>query len=129
MKCLKIGILALAIADAVSPSRAADYEVFAPTHASAPDGQHWDVERLDNKNQHRYHCSAFSDRTTKKLTGQCTERPGFYQKPAVEGPNLQKAMSYSFGGLPVGYWQIDRTTGKTEFCTLGPTQCMEVTPK
>jgi hypothetical protein len=30
------------------------------------------------------------------------------------------------GVLPVGYWQIDRTTGKTEFCTLAPTQCLEI---
>jgi hypothetical protein len=43
---------------------------------------------------------------------------------------VQGAISSVFvGKLPLGYWQIDRTTGKTEFCTLGPAQCIEVTPK
>jgi hypothetical protein len=66
---------------------------------------------------------------SKELTGQCTERSGFPQKSAVEGPNEQRAMSVYVGRLPLGFWQIDLTTGKTEFCTLGPAQCMEVTQK
>jgi hypothetical protein len=129
MKCLTTGILALSATVTATAALAADYEIFAPAYISAREGQHWAVERLDYKNKHLYHCGAFFDTETKKLTGQCTERPGFPQKSSAEGPNSQSAMSAYFGGLPLGYWQIDRTTGKTEFCTLGPAQCMEVTPK
>jgi hypothetical protein len=129
MKCLTTGILALAVTGTAPSALAADYEIFAPAYTSAPEGQHWAVERLDYKNKHLYHCDAFSDHETKTLTGQCAERPGFPQRTAVEGPDLQNAMSAFFGGLPVGHWQIDRATGKTEFCTLGPAQCMEVIPK
>jgi hypothetical protein len=129
MKCLTTAILALSVIVTATVALAADYEIFAPTYTSAPEGNYWAVERLDYKNKDLYHCSTFFDTETKELTGQCTERPGFPQKSAVEGPNVQRAMSVYVGRLPLGFWQIDRTTGKTEFCTLGPAQCMEVTPK
>jgi hypothetical protein len=130
MKCLTMGILALSATVTATVALAADYAIFAPTLTGAPRVNYYAVERFDYKNKQLYHCITFIDTETKKLTGQCTERPGFPQKPAVEGPNVQRAMSSVFvGKLPLGYWQIDRTTGKTEFCTLGPAQCIEVTPK
>jgi hypothetical protein len=130
MKRLTTGILALSVAGTATAALAADYAIFAPTYVSAsPEGQRWAVERLDYKNKRLYRCDAFFDTATKKLTGQCNERPGFPQSRSAEGPNLQSAMSEYFGGLPVGYWQIDRTTGKTEFCTLAPAQCLEIAPK
>lgn len=130
MKRLTMGIFALSVAGTAFPALAADYGILAPAYISAsPEGQHWTVERLDYKNKHLYHCDGFFDTETKKLTGQCKERRGFPQNRPGEGPNLQTAMSEYFGGLPLGYWQIDRTTGKTEFCTLAPAQCLEITPK
>jgi hypothetical protein len=51
----------------------------------------------------------------------------------IVGPNanfIGVGESEMFGGLPVfGSWKIDRTTGKTEFCISGTTQCTEVTPQ
>jgi hypothetical protein len=129
MKCLTLGILALSVTLTATVALAADYEIFAATATVAPGVNFCAVERLDHKNKQLYQCSTVLDIETKKLTDQCTERPGFPQRPAVEGPNVQGAMSAIVGRLPLGIWQIDRTTGKTEFCTLGPTQCIEVTPK
>lgn len=129
MKLLTTGILAVSITAMATAAIAADYEIFAPVYASAPEGQHWAAERLDYRNRHLYHCSTFFDSRTKELAGECTKRPGFPQKSAVEGPNLQRAMSNIVGGMPLGFWQIDRTTGKTEFCTLGSDQCLDITPR
>jgi hypothetical protein len=50
---------------------------------------HYSVERLDHKNKKLYHCTAVLDAKTKQLTGQCTERPGFPEKPTGKGPNVQ----------------------------------------
>lgn len=108
---------------------AADYAIFAPTYNSAPEGNYWAVERLDFKNKRLYHCSAFFQTETRELTGQCADGPGFPAKLAFDGPNLQREMSMYVGRLPLGFWQIDRTTGKTEFCILGPFRCVEITPK
>jgi hypothetical protein len=118
VKCLTAGILALSVTVTATVVRAADFEIFAPAYTAAQEGQHWAVERLDYKNKHLYHCSAFIDTENKKLTGECTERPGVPQNSAVVGPNLQRAMSVYVGGLPLGFWQIDRTIGKTELCTF-----------
>jgi hypothetical protein len=91
---------------------------------------HYSVERLDHKNKRPYYCIAVLDAETKQLTGQCTERPGFPENPTDTGPNEQGAMSNIFGGVPaVGFWKIDQTTGKTEFCISGAAQCVEVTPQ
>jgi hypothetical protein len=129
MKRLMKGIIALSVVSTATAALAADYAIFAPTYVSSPEGQHWAVDRLDYKNKRFYRCDAFFDKATKILTGQCNERPGFPQIRPAEGPNLQSAMADRFGGLPVGYWQIDRTTGKTAFCTWAPDQCLEITPK
>ena len=129
MKRLTTGILALSVTVTATVALAADYEIFAPTSTEAPRVNYYAVERLDQKNKQLYHCSTVLDTETNKLTGQCTERPGFPQKSAVEGPNVQRATYAIVGKLPLGVWQIDRTSGKTEFCTLGPAQCIEVTPK
>jgi hypothetical protein len=51
-------------------------------------------------------------------------------KAVVHIPEPQGAMPTIFGGMPVvGFWKIDRTTGKTEFCISGDAQCVEVTPQ
>jgi hypothetical protein len=128
VKCLTAGILALSVTVTATVVRAADFEIFAPAYTAAQEGLHWAVERLDYENKHLYHCSAFFDTENKKLTGECTERPGVPQNSAVVGPNLQRAMSVYVGGLPLGFWQIDRTIGKTDLCTLAPAQCVDVTP-
>jgi hypothetical protein len=109
---LTTAILALSVTVTATVALAADYEIFAPAYTSAPEGNYWAVERLDYKNKHLYHCSTFFETETKELTGQCTESPGFPQKSAVEGPNVQRAMSVYIGGLPLGFWQIDRSTGR-----------------
>lgn len=91
---------------------------------------HYAVERLDHKNKKRYHCTAVLDAKTEQLTGQCTERPGFPEKPTGKGPNVQGGISNLFGGvLVLGSWKIDQATGKTEFCISGAAQCVEVTPQ
>jgi hypothetical protein len=78
----------------------------------------------------RHHCTAVLDPKTEQLTGQCTERPGFPEKPTGKGANVQGGISNIFGGLLVlGSWKIDQTTGKTEFCISGAAQCVEVTPQ
>jgi hypothetical protein len=130
MKCLTTGILALLVIVTATVALAADFEIFAATSTEAPGGNYYAVERLDHKNKHLYHCSAFLDTVTNNLTSQCTERPGFPHKSVVEGPNVQSLASANVDKLPVGVWQIDRTTGKTEFCTVAsPAQCVEVTSK
>lgn len=127
MRCLLTGILVLSVTTTVA--LAGDYEIFVPTMTVAPGVNNYSVERFDHKNKQRHHCIMSIDTETKKLTGECIERHGFPQRPAVEGPNVQTAMSVFFGGLPLGYWQIDRTSGKTEFCAMGPPQCVEITPR
>jgi hypothetical protein len=137
MKCLTTGILALSVTVTATVALAANYEIFAATATEAKGENYYAVERLDHKNKKLYHCNTVLDIETKKLTGQCTERPGFRESPTVEepnlrtveGPNVQGATSAIIGRLPLGVWKIDQTTGKTEFCTLGPAQCMEVTPQ
>jgi hypothetical protein len=109
---------------------AADYEIFAATATVETGVNHYAVERLDHKNKKLYHCTAVLDAKTKQLTGQCTERPGFPEKPIGNGPNLPAGMSNRFGGLPVfGSWKIDQTTGKAELCISDDAQCVEVTPQ
>ena len=130
MKLLKTGILALPLTVTATVGLAADYEIFAATSSVETGVNHYAVERLDHKNKKLYHCTAVLDAETKQLTGQCTERPGFPEKPTGKGPSLQGGMSNIFGGLPVfGSWKIEQTTGKTEFCISGDAQCVEVTPQ
>ena len=128
MKLLKTGILALSLTMTATVGLAADYEIFAE-FATVELG--YAVERLDHKSQKLYHCTAVLDAKTKQLTGQCTERPGFPEKPTGKGPNAQGGISNMFGGLPlvVGYWKIDLTTGTTEFCISDTAQCVDVTPQ
>jgi hypothetical protein len=130
MKFLKTGILALLLTVTATVGLDADYEIFAATSTVKNGVNHYSVERLDHKNKKLYHCTAVLDAETKQLTGQCTERPGFPEKPTGKGPNVRGGMSNRFGGLPVlGSWKIDQTTGKTEFCISGAAQCVEVTPQ
>jgi hypothetical protein len=68
MKCMTTGILALSVIVTATVAQAADYEIFAPTYTSAPEGNYWAVERLDYKNNHLNHCSTFFDTETKSLT-------------------------------------------------------------
>jgi hypothetical protein len=90
VKRLTAEILALSVAGTATAALAADCAVFAPTYSSASrEGQHWTVERLDFKNKHLNHCDAYCDSKSRRLTGQCNERPGFPQIPSAEGPNLQ----------------------------------------
>ena len=127
---LKTGILALSLAVTANVGLAADYEIFAATSTVETGVNHYEVNRLDHKNKKLYHCTAVLDAVTKQLTGQCTERPGFPEKPTGNGPNLPAGMSNRFGGLPVfGSWKIDQTTGKTELCISDDAQCVEVTPQ
>jgi hypothetical protein len=128
MKLLKTGILALPLIVTATVGLAADYEILAATATVEAGVNHFAVERLDYKNKKLYHCNAVLDVDT-KLTGQCTERPGFPENPTGKGSNVQAGMSNMFGGVPVlGFWKIDPTTGKTEFCISDTTQCVEVTP-
>jgi hypothetical protein len=108
---------------------AADCEIFAEFATVEPGVNHYAVERLGHKNKKLYHCTAILDAQTKQLTGQCTKRPGFPEKPTGKGPKVQGGMSNLFGGVPVlGSWKIDHT-GKTEFCISGTAQCVAVTPR
>jgi hypothetical protein len=130
MKLLKTGILALSLILTTTVALAADYEIFAEFMTVETGVNHYSVERLDHKNKKFYHCTAVLDAETKQLTGQCTERPGFPEKPTGKGPNVQGGLSNLFRGMPVfGSWKIDQTTGKTEFCISGTGQCVEVTPQ
>jgi hypothetical protein len=88
-------------------------ELFAEFESAETEVNRYAVERLDDKNKKLHHCTAVLDAKTRQLTGQCTERPGFPEKPTGKGPNAQGGMSNRFGGLPVfGSWKIDQTTGK-----------------
>jgi hypothetical protein len=130
MKLLKTGILALSLTVTATVGLAADYEIFAAIATVENGLNYYAVERLDHKNKKLYHCNTVLHVETKQLTGQCTERPGFPENPTDTGPNEQGAMSNIFGGVPaVGFWKIDQTTGKTEFCISGAAQCVEVTPQ
>ncbi|QPF84624.1 hypothetical protein IC762_34385 [Bradyrhizobium genosp. L] len=130
MKLLKTGILVLSLTVTANVGLAADYEICAEFATVETGVNHYAVERLDNKNHKLHHCTAILDAETKQLTGQCTERPGFPEKPIGKGPNVQGGVSNIFGGLPVlGSWKIDQITGKTEFCISDPAQCVDVTPQ
>lgn len=108
MKCLTTGILALSVTVTATAAPAADYEIFAPAYISALEGQHWAVERLDYKNKHLYHCGAFFDTETKKLTGQCTERPAFRKNRQPKGRICrQRCQRISVDCA----WAIGRSTG------------------
>lgn len=130
MKLLKTGILALSLTVTATVALAADYEIFAEFATVETGVNHYAVERLDHKNGKLYHCTAVLDAKTKQLTGQCTERPGFPEKPTGKGRYVQGGISNMFGGLPeLGSWKIDQTTGKTEFCISDPARCVELTPQ
>ena len=130
MKLLKSGILALSLTVTASVGLAADYEIFGATATVEKGVNYYAIERLDHKNKKLYHCTAVLDAETKQLTGQCTERPGFLEKPTGKGPNVQGGISNIFGGLLVlGSWKIDQTTGKTELCISDGAQCVEATPQ
>ena len=119
-------ILALSISLVSHVALAADYELFGA--ASKPN--YYAVERFDHKSGKFYDCTASIDTETKKPTAQCTETPGVTTKsPAVKGESLQSTMTNEFDHVPQGFWQIDRISGKTEFCTLGSPQCVVVSPK
>jgi hypothetical protein len=129
-KLLKTGIIALPLTVTAIVGLAADYEIFAATATVETGVNHYAVERLYHKNKKLHHCTAVLDAETKQLTGQCTERPGFPEKPTGNGPNAQGGMSNMFGGVPVmGSWKIDQIAGKTEFCISRTAQCVEVTPQ
>ena len=130
VRLLKTGILALPLIVTATVGLAADYEIVADIATADIGVNHYAAERLDHKSKKLHHCTAVLDARTDQLTGQCTERPGFPEKPAGNGPNAQGGMSNRFGGLPVfGSWKIDQTAGKTEFCISGTAQCVEVTPQ
>src|SRR3954452_22148517 len=127
MKLLNTVIIALSLTVTATVGLAADYEIFGAFATVETGVNHYAVERLDHKNKKLHHCTAVLDARTKELTGQCTERSGFL---TGKGPNVQGGMSNRFGGLPVfTSWEIDQTTGKTEFCISGTAQCVEVTPQ
>jgi hypothetical protein len=128
MKLLKTGMLALSLTVTATVGLAADYEIFAEFTSVETGENHYSVERLDHKNKKLYHCTAVLDAKTKQLSGQCTQRPGFPEKPT--GKNVLGGLSNRFGGVPVfGSWKIDQTTGKTELCISDDAQCVEVTPQ
>lgn len=130
MRLLKTGLLALSLTATATVGLAADYEIFAEFTSAETGVNHYSVERLDHKNKKLYHCTAVLDSKTNRLTGQCTARPGFPEKPTGKGPHVLGGMSNLLGGVPVfGSWKIDQTTGKTEFCISDPAQCVEVTPQ
>src|SRR5579872_590887 len=130
MRLLKTGILALPLTVTATVGLAADYEIFAEFMTVETGVNHYAVERLDHKNKKLYHCTAVLHAETRQLTGQCTERPGFPEKPTGKGRSVQGGVSNLLGGLPVlGSWKIDQTTGKTEFSISDPDQCVEVTPQ
>jgi hypothetical protein len=130
MKLLKTGILALSLTVTATVGLAADYEIFAESTSVETGENYYSVERIDHRNKKRHHCTAVLDAKTKQLSGQCTERPGFPEKPTGKGPNVLGGLSNKFGGVPVfGSWKIDQATGKTEFCISGRAQCVEVTPQ
>ena len=121
MKCSMKVILALSVSFASHGALAVDYELFGATSEL----NYYAVERFDHTNNKLYHCIASIDAETKKTTAQCTETAGATPKrPAVDGPKLQSTMTNVFDHVPQGFWQIDRTTGKTEFCILGAPQCI-----
>ena len=99
IKLLKTGILALSLTVTATVGLAADYEIFAEFATVETGVNHYAVERLDHKNKKLHHCTAVLDAETKQLTGQCTERPGFPEKPTGKGPNVQGGISNIFGGL------------------------------
>ena len=119
-------ILVLPLTVTATVGLAADYEIFAEFMTVATRENHYSVERVDHKNKKLHHCTAVLGAQTKQLTGECTERPGYPEKPNVQG-----GLSNLFRAMPVfGSWKIDQTTGKTEFCISGTfAQCVEVTPQ
>lgn len=130
MKLMKTGTLALSLTVKATVGLAADYEIRSDSATVETGANHYAAERLDHKNKKLHHCTAVLDAKTEQLSGECTERPGFPQGPAGQGPVVQGGMSNKFGGLPVfGSWKIDQATGKTEFCFFESDRCVEVTPQ
>ena len=126
----KTGILALSLTVTATVGLAADYETLAHSAAVETGANHYAAERLDHKNKKLHHCTAVLDARTEQLSGECTERPGFPQGPAGQGPTVQGGISNRFSGLPVfGSWKIDQATGKTELCVSETDRCVEVTPQ
>jgi hypothetical protein len=126
MKFWTMAILALSASFVAPAALAADYELFGAISKL----NYYAVERLDQKNNKIHHCAAYIDTETGKPTARCTDTPIVtLKRPAVEGPNLQSTLTNVFDHVPQGFWQIDRTTGKTEFCTFGSPQCIAVTAK
>jgi hypothetical protein len=130
MKLLKTGTLALSLTVTATVGLAADYEIFSGLATVETGANHYAAERLDHKNKKLHHCTAVLDAKTEQPSGECTERPGFPQGPAGQGPTVQGGTSNRFGGIPVfGSWKIDQATGKTEFCVSETSRCVEVTPQ
>jgi hypothetical protein len=126
MKCLTMAILAFSASFGAPVALAADYELFGASSKL----NYYAVERLDQKNNKIYHCAAYFDTKTGKPTAQCTDTLSVApRRSAIEGPNLQSTLTNVFDHVPQGFWRIDRTTGKTEFCTLGSPPCISVTAK
>ena len=92
MKLVKTGIFALLLTVTATVGLAADYEIFAEFGTVETGVNHYAVERLDHKNKKLYRCTAVLDAKTERLTGQCTERPGFPENPTGKGPNVQGGM-------------------------------------
>lgn len=125
MRYLTQAILALSVTVVASKAMAWEYEIFAPIA-----GEYTVVERFDHKNRQLYRCVASIDIDANKVSARCTETAGLpIWKSAAGGPNLQKAMSNTFSSVPLGFWQIDHTTGRTEFCVFGSARCSDATPK
>lgn len=123
MKLWTMAVIALSASFGVPMALAADYELFGAT--SKPN--YYAVERLDRTNGRVYHCAAYIDTQTRKPSAQCADTPAATpNRPAVEGPHLQSTFTNVFDHVPQGFWQIDRATGKTEFCILGSPQCITV---
>lgn len=126
----KTTILALSLIMTATVGLAADYEIVSGLATVETSANHYAAERFDHTNKRLHHCIAVLDAKTEQLTGECTERPGFPQGPAAQGPTIQGGISNRFGGLPVfGSWKIDQATGKTEFCVSHTGRCVEVTPQ
>jgi hypothetical protein len=126
MKCWMTAILALSASFVATVALAADYELFDSTSKL----NYYAVERFDKRNNRTYHCAAYLDTETGKPTAQCTDTTSVTsRRPAVEGPHLQSTFINVFNHVPQGFWQIDRTTGKTEFCTFRSPQCIAVIEK
>jgi len=100
MKLLKTGTLALSLTVTATVGLAADYEIFSDFATVETGANHYAAERLDHKNKKLHHCTAVLDAKTEQLSGECTERLGFPQGPAGQGPTVRGGMSNRFGDYP-----------------------------